>query len=251
MQRFSGKTVIVTGGSSGIGRAVATRFAGEGARVVVLDIADEMKDIAGGVEVCYRKVDVRDSKAVQEAIDDIAAKHGGIDVLHNNAGVAVMKSPSDHTDEDWEKVLRTNVDGTFYCTRAAIPHLEKSQGCIINTSSVSGIGADWGMLAYNTSKGAISNMTRALALDLGKKGIRVNAVAPSITETPLAQDLVQDDELMAKFRERMALEPPEQPEDIAAVVAFLASDDARMVTGVILPVDGGVTASNGQPPIGG
>lgn len=249
MQRFTDKTVIVTGASSGIGHATATRFASEGARVVILDIAEGLDDIAAAIEgdVTARTLDVRDSKAVTEAIDAIAADHGAIHVLHNNAGVAVMKSPADHSDEDWDKVMRTNVDGTFHCSRAALPHLEKTQGCIVNTSSVSGLRGDWGMLAYNTSKGAISNFTRALALDLGEKGIRVNAVAPSVTDTPLAQGIVEDEEQMAKFAERMPLQPPEHPEDIAAVVAFLASEDARMVTGVILPVDGGISASNGQP----
>ncbi|RPF70980.1 SDR family NAD(P)-dependent oxidoreductase [Aurantiacibacter spongiae] len=252
MQRFKDKTVIVTGGSSGIGKATATRFAQEGARVVIFDIADDLDSMANAIEgdVSARKLDIRDSAAVKQAIDAVAGEHGGIHVLHNNAGVAVMKSPTDHTDDDWDKVMRTNVDGMFYCSRAAIPHLEESGGCIVNTSSVSGLGGDWGMLAYNTSKGAISNFTRALALDLGAKGVRVNAVAPSLTDTPLAEGITGDEKLMDRFRDRMALQPPEQPEDIAAVVAFLASDDARMVTGAVVPVDGGVTASNGQPPIG-
>ena len=252
MNRFSDKVVVVTGASSGIGKACAARFASEGAKVVILDIVDDLEDIASGIEgdVTGRKLDVRDSKAVTETIDGIAKEHGRLDVLHNNAGVAVMKSPTEHTDEDWDKVMRTNVDGMFYCARAALPHLEKTKGCIVNTSSVSGIAGDWGMLAYNTSKGAVSNMTRALALDVGKKGVRVNAVAPSLTDTPLAEGITGDEEKMDKFRERMPLDPPEQPEDIAAVVAFLASEDARMVTGVVMPVDGGVTASNGQPAIG-
>jgi len=253
MNRFADKVVLITGASSGIGHATAQRFASEGAKVVILDIADDLDAIADKIEgdVTARTLDVRDSASVTQTIDAIASELGGIDILHNNAGVAAMKPPEDHTDEDWNKVLRTNVDGTFHCSRAAIPHLKKSKGCIVNTSSVSGLGGDWGMLAYNTSKGAISNFTRALALDLGKSGVRVNAVAPSITDTPLATDITGDEGLMDKFRDRMPLQPPEQPEDIAAVVAFLASDDARMVTGVVMPVDGGVTASNGQPAIGG
>ena len=253
MNRFEGKTVIITGGSSGIGKATAQRFADEGARVVIFDIGGDVEGAASKIadNVIGKTVDVRDSAAVKTAVDEVAKECGGIDVLYNNAGVAAMKPPVEHTDEDWEKVLRTNVDGMFFCTRAALPHLKKSKGCIVNTSSVSGIGADWGMLAYNTSKGAVSNMTRALALDLGEDGIRVNAVAPSIVDTPLAKEITSDEEIMDGFRQRMALKPPIQPEQVASVVAFLASEDAAMVSGVILPVDGGVTASNGQPPIGG
>ena len=253
MNRFEGKTVIITGGSSGIGKATAQRFADEGARVVIFDIGGDVEGAASKIadNAIGKTVDVRDSAAVKTAVDEVAQECGGIDVLYNNAGVAAMKPPVEHTDEDWEKVLRTNVDGMFFCTRAALPHLKKSKGCIVNTSSVSGIGADWGMLAYNTSKGAVSNMTRALALDLGEDGIRVNAVAPSIVDTPLAKEITSDEEIMDGFRQRMALKPPIQPEQVASVVAFLASEDAAMVSGVILPVDGGVTASNGQPPIGG
>lgn len=253
MQRFTDKTVIVTGAGSGIGKATARRFAEEGATVALLghsnSVDEALADMPGGK--CFAlKVDVRNPDDVTAAIDKVAQRTGRIDVLHNNAGVAVMKAPEDHSDEDWDKVLRTNVDGMFYCSRAAIPHLEKTGGCIVNTSSVSGMGGDWEMLAYNTSKGAVTNMTRALALDLGKRGIRVNAVAPSLTDTKMAGGIMEDEEKLAKFAERMPLDPPARPEDVAGVVAFLASDDARMVTGVILPVDGGVTAANGQPAIG-
>ncbi len=253
MQRFEGKTVIVTGAGSGIGKATAKRFAEEGATVALLGHSDSVetavKEMPG--DKCFAlKVDVRNSENVKAAIDAVVEKTGQLDVLYNNAGAAEMKPPEEHTDEDWDKVIRTNVDGVFYCSRAAIPHLQKTKGCIVNTSSVSGIGGDWGMLAYNTSKGGISNFTRALALDLGKRGIRVNAVAPSLTDTKMAKGIMADKEKLAKFQERMPLEAPAEPEDIAAAVSFLASDDARMVTGVILPVDGGVTAANGQPAIG-
>lgn len=253
MQRFKDKTIIVTGAGSGIGKATAKRFAEEGATVALLGhsdkVNDAVKEMPGGK--CFAlKVDVRNSENVTAAIEMVAEKTGRIDVLFNNAGTAEMKAPEDHSDEDWDKVIRTNIDGMFYCSRAAIPYLEKTKGCIVNTSSVSGIGGDWGMLAYNTSKGGVSNMTRALALDLGKRGIRVNAVAPSLTDTKMAKGILEDQKKLAKFQERMPLDPPANPEDIAAVVAFLASDDARMVTGVILPVDGGITAANGQPPIG-
>ena len=253
MERFKDKTVIVTGAGSGIGTATAQRFAQEGATVALFGHSDSVEQALTkmpGDKAFTVKVDVRAPDNVKAAIDMVAERTGRIDVLVNNAGVAVTGPPDELTDEDWDKVLRTNVDGVFHCSRAAIPHLEKTGGCIVNTSSVSGMGGDWGMLAYNTSKGAVTNFTRALALDLGKRGIRVNAVAPSLTDTKMAQGILEDEEKLAKFKERMPLDPPAQPSDVAAVIAFLASDDARMVSGVILPVDGGVTAANGQPPLG-
>lgn len=252
MQRFDNKSVVVVGGTSGIGFATAKRFAEEGAKVTIFGRSEDVEQTAGslpGGKALGFQVDVQDSASVTNAIYEAARRQGGIDVLVNNAGTAVTGAPEDLTDEDWRKVQGTNVDGMFYCVRAALSHLEKSRGCIVNTSSVSGLGGDWGMLAYNTSKGAVSNMTRALALDLGRRGIRVNAVAPSLTNTSMAQGVLKDAAKLAKFKERMPLDPPAAPEDIAAVIAFLASDDARMVTGVILPVDGGVTAANGQPPL--
>jgi meso-butanediol dehydrogenase/(S,S)-butanediol dehydrogenase/diacetyl reductase len=145
--------------------------------------------------------------------------------------------------------MGTNAGGVFHGCRAAMPHLVQTRGCIINMASVSGLGGDWGLSFYNASKGAIINFTRALALDHGKDGVRVNAVAPSFTLTPMTEDMQGDRKLLAKFKERMPLGRPATPADIAGVVAFLASEDAAMVTGVCLPVDGGVTASSGQPPM--
>ncbi len=163
-------------------------------------------------------------------------------------GVVAQGDVGTLTTDDWRTVMATDVDGVFYACRAAIPHLKSSRGSIINVNSVSGTGGDWGMAAYNAAKGAITNLTRAMAMDHGKDGIRVNAVCPSLTRTGMTEDMMHDDKLIAKFNERFALKGPGEPEDVAAVIAFLASDDARFVTGVNLPVDGGMSASNGQPP---
>jgi len=148
-------------------------------------------------------------------------------------------------------VIDINVKGVMYLCRAAIPHLAKSGapggGAIVNTSSVSGTGGDWTMPIYNASKGAVTNLTRGLALQLGEQGIRVNAVCPSMTRTEMSAGIRDDEQLYEAFLRRIPLGRAGEPEDVAAVVAFLASEDARFVTGANLPVDGGVSASNGQP----
>lgn len=149
--------------------------------------------------------------------------------------------------EDWDQTIATNLNSVFYCARAAMPYLIKSRGCIVNVASVSGLRADWGMVAYNAAKAGAANLTRTLALDAGQDGVRVNAVAPGLTRTPRTQPKMSDPDFMRRFAERSALGRPGEPNEIAAAIAFLASQDATFVTGVVLPVDGGLTASNGQP----
>jgi len=175
------------------------------------------------------------------------ARFGQLDVLVNNAGVAPTGPFLEASVEDWRKVMSIDVDGVFYCTRAALPHLLEVKGNIVNVSSVSGLSGDWNMSFYNAAKGAVSNLTRSLALELGAKGVRVNAVNPSLTFTDLTQGMKDDADLMAKFADRIPMGRGAEPEEVADVIAFLASHDARFVTGVNLPVDGGLMASNGQP----
>ena len=252
MERFNGKTVLVTGASSGIGRAAAHRFAKEGANVVVVDLdRAELEEASADIprdRVLVQTADTSSRDAAREAVKAGVERFGRLDVLVNNAGIASKGDISQTSEDDFQHVLAVNVGGYFHMAKAAMPELVKTRGSIVMTSSVSGLGGDWAMLAYNTSKGAITNMVRAMALDAGKDGVRVNAVNPSLTDSGTTKEMQEEPELMAKFRERMPLGSPAQPEDIAAVMAFLASDDARFVTGVNLPVDGGLTASNGQPP---
>jgi len=250
--RFKDKVVIVTGADSGIGAATARRFAAEGARVVIADLkADKLQATAKDLpadRTLAQPTDVSRYEEVERLVAAAVERFGGVDVLVNNAGIAVQGKVTEASLEDWTSILATNVSGVFHGVRAAMPHLLKTRGCVVNTSSVSGLGGDWDMSFYNTSKGAVSNFTRALALDYGKQGVRVNAVAPSLTFTGMTQDIKEDKALLAKFAERIPLGRGAEPEEIASVIAFLASDDARFVTGVVLPVDGGVSASNGQPP---
>ena len=251
LHRFADKTVIVTGAGSGIGKATAIRFSEEGANVVLSGTTKEKLDkIAADLpadRTLVVETDVADFEQVQALVDATVKRFGALHVMVANAGVVVQGKASEGTLDDWNKVMTTNVGGVFHCAKAAMPELKKSRGCIVNTASVSGIGADWDMGFYNASKGAVVNLTRSLALDHGADGVRVNAVCPSFTRTGMTEDMEQKPELMAKFTDRIALGRPDEASEVASVIAFLASEDASFVTGVMLPVDGGVSASNGQP----
>ena len=252
MNRFNGKTVLVTGAASGIGLAAARRFLDEGASVVMLDIDDaKLKEAAAGLpqdRVLVQVGDTADKGTATAAVKATLDRFGALHILVNNAGMATEGDIMQTSDQDFERVMAVNVAGYFHMAKAAMPELVKVRGSIVMTSSVSGLGGDWNMFAYNTSKGAVSNMVRAMAMDATKDGVRVNAVNPSFTRTGMTEDMVNDPELVAKFKERMPLGAPEDPEGVAAAMAFLASDDARLITGVNLPVDAGLMASNGQPP---
>lgn len=251
MNRFENKVVVVTGAASGMGLATAKRFLEEGAQVVMVDLEGQFDDLDGTFpedSTLMLEGDVSDSQSVANMIDTVVSEFGRLDVLVNNAGKLVNGDIESITNEDWHSVFRTDVDGIFYGCRAAFPHLVSSGGSVVNTVSVSGLGGDWGMSPYNAAKGAAAQLTRALALDFGRKGVRVNAVCPTLTRTGMTTDVIEDEEMVAKFRERISLGRYAEPEDIAAVITFLASEDARFVNGVNLPVDGGLMASNGQPP---
>ncbi|MDK4715114.1 SDR family oxidoreductase [Rhizobium sp. CNPSo 4039] len=251
MHRFEEKVVIVTGAASGMGEATARRFSKEGANVALVDRRTEaLEKVVADLPTersLKQVVDVSASSAVAAMVSAVVERFGRLDVIVNNAGIHEGGEPADISDEQWRNVMATDLDGVFFGCRAAIPHLEKTKGSIINTASVSGTGGDWGMSPYNAAKGAIVNLTRALALDLGRKGIRVNAVCPSLTRTGMTEDMLKDEALVAKFKERIPLGRVCEPEEVAAVIAFLASDDASFVTGANIAVDGGVSASNGQP----
>ncbi|WP_426150149.1 SDR family NAD(P)-dependent oxidoreductase [Pseudomonas sp. DC3000-4b1] len=252
MSRFTDKVVIVTGAGSGIGAATTRRFAAEGARVILVgrDRA-KLEQVAASLpqgQYLVHPADVSNWDEVQGVVAQTVQHFGRLDVLVNNAGVAPTGSLTDTPMDDWHQVMAIDVNGVFYGCRAAMPHLIASQGSVINLSSVSGLGGDWGMSFYNAAKGAVSNFTRSLALEYGRQGVRVNAVCPALTWSDLTADMKNDDALMAKFKERIPLGRAAEPEEVADVIAFLASHDARFVNGVNLPVDGGLHASNGQPP---
>ena len=251
MARFTGKTAIVTGASSGIGEATARRLSEEGANVVLASRTENsLQRVAADLapdRTLIQITDVRDQNAVEQMVAAAVERFGGLDIMVNNAGALVQGDITEISIDDYRNVTRTMIDGVFFGCRAALPHLVERGGNIVNTSSVSGLRADWGMSVYNLAKGAVSNLTRALALDYGGRGVRVNAVAPTLTRTGMTEGMFDDEDLLDSFMRRIPMQRYGQPADIASAIAYLASEDAAFVNGVVMPVDGGLTASNGQP----
>ncbi|MFH4492280.1 SDR family oxidoreductase [Vibrio alginolyticus] len=251
MRGLKNKVALVTGSANGIGLAIAKRLYEEGANVALADWNEEQ--LANAVEgfdkqrVSAHSIDVSDPEKVAALISDVVTRFGKLDILVNNAGVHVPGSVIEGSVEDWKKISGVNIDGVVYCAKFALPELLKTKGCMVNTASVSGLGGDWGAAFYCASKGAVVNLTRAMALDHGADGVRINAVCPSLVKTNMTNGWPQD--IRDKFNERIALGRAAEPEEIASVVIFLASDDASFINGVNLPVDGGATASDGQPKI--
>jgi meso-butanediol dehydrogenase/(S,S)-butanediol dehydrogenase/diacetyl reductase len=251
MGRFKGQVAIVTGAGSGIGAATARRFLKEGAFVTLNGRREhKLRETIAGFDAAKSLVhpgDVTDEEYMKRLVEDTVMRFGRVDVLVNNAGMAIFGPFEQTTTQDWRKVMATDLDSVYFASREALPHLLKTRGSIINLSSASGLGGDWGMSSYNAAKGAITNFTRALALEYGSRGVRINAVAPSLTSSEATADLEKSEAVMAAFFERLPIGRAATPDDIAGVIAFLASEDAVFINGVILPVDGGLHASNGQP----
>lgn len=255
MQTFAGKVVLITGAGSGIGEAAARAFAREGATLVVADKeAERVASLPGKLaleqdRVLGQQADVSKPEDCEALVKAAVERFGRLDVLVNDAGVDQMGLIDQADLSDWERVLRTDLYGVFYMCRFAMPHLREVKGCVVNVSSVSGLGGDWNHSYYNAAKGAVTNFTRALALDEAKHGVRVNAVNPSLVFTAMTEQMKSKTELIRKFEERIPLGRAAEPDDIAGPILFLSSDAARFVNGVNLPVDGGLMASNGQPPL--
>ncbi|MBV1917305.1 MAG: SDR family oxidoreductase [Sphingomonadaceae bacterium] len=244
MGRFSEKVAIVTGGASGIGAATVERLSSEGAKVMIADLgepADTNRDVK------FMRTDVSSEAQVNALVEATVKEWGQLDIMVNNAGIGSLSSTPDTDPETWEKIFAVNSTGVFLCCRAAIPHMREKGGAIVNTASISGLFGDYFMPAYNASKGAVVNYTRSLALECAEFGIRVNAVCPGLVETPLVSNVVGDPEDKEHWVGLIPLGRAARPEDIAAAIAFLSSEDAACVTGVNLPIDGGLTAHTGQP----
>jgi len=253
--RFNGKTAIVTGAASGIGRAAALRFAHEGANVLIADLnEDGAARVAAEIEAAGGRAesivaDVSSADGAREMVESARSLWGGVDVLVNNAAVFVYKRVEDATRADWDTVMGVNVVGTSLCSRYAVEAMkEKGSGSIVNVASINGLIAMPDQFTYNASKAAIVEMSKSMAVDLGPFNIRVNCVCPGVTDTPALRRTIDEmgfteEAVIAGYIEpRCIIKRFGKPAEVAAVIAFLASDEASYMTGATVVVDGGFTA---------
>lgn len=247
---FKSALVPVTGGASGIGLAICRRLHDEGATPLILDV--DANNLALALDQVYGNrgdrhqygyvVDVSDSRAVDDCFDRIRAEHGVITHAVANAGVSVPSHVLDITDQQWHRVIDVNLCGVMYVCRASARHLvERRCGAIVNIASIAGLMAKRNRIAYSSSKGAVASLTRAMALDMGEHGVRVNAIAPGVIQT--AMQKMHSQEATLALAARSALKRPGQPEEVANAALFLLSDLASYMTGHTMVVDGGITVT--------
>ena len=246
--RLDGQLAVITGGARGIGRATAELFLAAGARVVLLDRDGQAAAATAselGAHASAGAVDVADEAQVDAAFAAVLSAHGRIDVLVNNAGTALRRPTVELSVADWQKVVDVNLTGVFLCARAAArAMLPAGRGSIVNMASIMGLsgGGLYPNISYQATKGAVVNMTRALAVEWAPSGVRVNAVAPTWVDTEFIAQLKAQPDLMERIRQVTPLGRMAQPEEIARAILFLASSAASMVTGHVLAVDGGFLA---------
>lgn len=242
--RMQNKTAIVTGGASGFGAGISRKFAAEGARVIVADLnlalAQVVADEIGGIAV---RVDVANSADVQALAERMKAEFGGVDILVNNAGITHMPTPmEDVSEEDFDRVFAVNCKSVYLTSKFFVPIMKQAKsGAILNVASTAGLSPRPNLNWYNASKGWMVTATKTMAVELASKGIRVNALCPVAGETPLLSSFLGEDtpEMRAKFLSTIPIGRFSTPEDMGNAACFLCSDEASMVTGVAMEVDGG------------
>jgi meso-butanediol dehydrogenase/(S,S)-butanediol dehydrogenase/diacetyl reductase len=255
-KRFQDRVAVITGGASGIGAATARQLVQEGACVVIADLNEAlgqaMVEELGDERAMFRTCNVAVRAEVEDLIEHAIRRFTRIDVLFNNAGIGCFGETPELDPETWAQVIAVDLHAVFYACRAAIPHMRRTGGgAIVNTASISGLAGDYGFTAYNAAKAAVINYTRSLAIDHARDGIRVNALCPGLIDTPLTAVAKEMQGLLAQWTAGIPMQRAGAPEEMAKVVAFLASDDASYMTGSIVVADGGVTAHTGQPDLRG
>ena len=248
--KLENKVAIVTGAAGGIGQAIAELFAREGAHVALADRdAARARDVAAGIsanggDAAAFEVDVSDGASVTRMVDAVASRYRRLDILVNNAGIRYVKPFLEYSEDEWRKTLDVNLTGLFLCCRAAVPHMiANGKGKIVNVGSVAGEFGRPHRIAYCASKGGAIAFTKALAVDLSGKNICVNALAPALIDTPLNAAYANDDALADVWGKELLVRRWGRPQDVSAAALYLVSDDADYVTGVVLAIDGGWTAS--------
>lgn len=246
--KLKGKVAVVTGGATGIGRAIVEAFAREGARVAIADRdMAKARETASATkspgEAAAFEVDVSNSQSVSRMVEAVVSRYGRLDILINNAGIRFVKPFLEYEEDEWRKTLDVNLTGLFLCCRAAVPHMIKGgKGKIVNVASVAGEFGRPHRIGYCASKGGAIAFTKALAVDMSGKNICVNALSPALIDTPLNAAYATDDSLAEVWGKELLVRRWGRPEDVAAAALFLASDDSDFVTGSVLTVDGGWTA---------
>ena len=254
--RLKDRIAIVTGAARGIGLAIAQRFAAEGATVVMCDVLDKEGEAAAqAIGARYMHCDVSKAEEVTALVDAVAAKHGAVDILANNAGIAMGGDFLDVSEADFDRVIGINLKGSFFMLQACARHMVKQAeagrkpGAIVNMSSVNDTLAIPGIVTYCISKGGVSQLTRATALALAPHGIRVNAIGPGTIETDMAKGVLADKAALNRAMSRTPLGRVGAPSEVASIAAFLVSDDASYVTGETIYVDGGRMPLNYTVPV--